>query len=73
MSVLGKYRIKGKIFYFIERLPNRDETFINEIWKMENTKKEQFTLIITNKYKCFTLYDTDEKKILTVKHITEIV
>lgn len=67
-----KYRIKGKIYYFIERLPNKDEDFINEMWKMENTKKEQFILVMTNKYKVYTLYDSNSKKIVSVKHITEV-
>ena len=67
-----KYRIKGKIYYFIERLPNKDEDFINEMWKMENSTKEQFTLVMTNKYKVYTLYDSNSKKIVSVKHITEV-
>lgn len=72
MSLSGKFRIKGKTYYFIERLPNKDETFINEMWLMSNSKKENFTLVITNKYKRFTLYDSNSKKITTVTHITEL-
>lgn len=73
MLLSGKFRIKGKTYYFIERLPNKDESFINEMWKMINPKKEEFTLVITNKYKRFTLYDESSKKIATVSHITEII
>ena len=73
MSRVSKFRIKGKIYYFIERLPNKDESFINEMWAIENSKKEKFTLVMTNKYKVFTLYDSNDKKVMSVKHITEIV
>lgn len=67
-----KFRIKGKIYYIIEKLLNKDEDFINDMWKVKNTKDEEFTLIATNKYKVYTLYDDKNKKLFSVKHITEM-
>lgn len=67
-----KFRIKGKIYYIIEKLLNKDEDFINDMWKVKNTKGEEFTLIATNKYKVYTLYDDKNKKLFSVKHITEV-
>ena len=68
-SINAKTTIKSKTYYFIEALPNPDDSFIVWIWKVRNAKNEEFKLINT-KYK-YTLYDMNDKRVAQVNHITE--
>ena len=44
-----KYRIRGKIYYFIKELPNKDTDFVKFMYEVQDTKKNIYTLIRTLK------------------------
>jgi hypothetical protein len=64
-----KYRIRGKIYYFIKELPNKDTDFIKFMYEVQDTKKNIYTLIKT--LKRYALYKGD-KKILDTYSISEV-
>lgn len=51
---MKKFRIQGKVYTVVEELPNVDPSMIAFMYKIINSKKEEFTLI--KAYKKYTLY-----------------
>lgn len=69
LMTIKKFRIQGKIYTLIEELPNNDPAIVKYIYKVKNSKKEEFTLIKSVKY--YTLYKGDKvfTKTYSIKEI----
>ena len=64
MEAKIRYRIKGKIYYKIseETLKDDDYSLADGIWRVQNTKGEEFRLLIARGGKRYTLYTADGSK-----------
>lgn len=66
---MKKFIIKGKTYTVLEEIPTQD-SIVNYMAKVRNSKKEEFTLI--KGYNKYSLYNDKEQKVLTTYSIREI-
>ena len=63
MECLGKYILKGRTYYKLSEdvISGDDSSLVDGIWNMQNTKGEQFKLLISKGGRKYTLYTLDGK------------